>query len=73
MFITSRKLSREQTDLFIEGIKWKENSVNTYKYLDRNVNLQTNKMHYTATLMLMIYKICVYPCNYTKAISNKKY
>jgi len=32
---------------FIEGINWKENLVNRYKYLSRNFNLQTNKTHYT--------------------------
>jgi hypothetical protein len=30
---------------FIEGTKWKENSVNRYKYLSRNFNLQTNKTY----------------------------
>jgi len=32
---------------FIEGTKWKENSVNRYKYLSRNFNVQTNETYYT--------------------------
>jgi len=35
---------------FIEGIKWKANFVNRYKYLSRNFNVQKNKTYYTTVL-----------------------
>jgi hypothetical protein len=37
---------------FIEGIKWKVNFVNRYKYLSGNFNVQINKTYYTTVLML---------------------
>jgi len=46
---------------FIEGIKWKANLVNRYKYLSRNFNVQTNKAYYRTVLMTMIYSIHVGP------------
>jgi hypothetical protein len=46
---------------FIEGIKWKANFVNMYKYSSRYFNVQTNKTYYTAVLMHVIYNINVEP------------
>ena len=46
---------------FIEGIKWKANLVNMYKYLSRNFNVQTNMTFYTTFLMPMVYNIHVGP------------
>ena len=37
---------------FIEGITWKANFVNRYKYFGRNFNVQTNKTYYTNVLTL---------------------
>jgi len=45
----------------MEGIKWKANFVNRYKYLSRYFNVQTNKMYYTTVLIPMIYSIHVEP------------